>query len=319
MVAVPGESLASLDLGCPELWAVTAEHCIVAVGGKRNCTPRELAEELCRTCEGRQGGEESTADRQVVIEVQSPWLMGGAELILEDLRVGYRDIPRDILQDVNLHVKAQSKVGIVGRTGCGKSSLMLSLLRIIEPRRGRILLNQVDLQTLGLKTLRTSVGMVPQDPILLEGSVRDNVDPFGCFTDQEVMDGLRMVQLEDAVSKMEGGLYTEVSAEGSNLSFGQRQLICLARVVVRQPPLLLLDEATSALDPFTQEMVQSTVQHSFPKSTIVVIAHRLETIMDFDMIVVMDKGRIVESGSVKALCGTEGGLFAGMVASKRTY
>merc|ERR1719367_1263048 len=118
---------------------------------------------------------------------------------------------------------------------------------------------------------------------------------------------------------MEWGIYTPLSSDGSNLSFGQRQLLCLARTVIRQPSLILLDEATSALDPHTQELVQSTIQTSFPQSTIVVIAHRLETILNFDLIIVMELGSIVERGSIAELSTVKGGLFNKMLAAKRTW
>merc|ERR1719401_1483309 len=133
------------------------------------------------------------------------------------------------------------------------------------------------------------------------------------------MQGLEMVQLADTVKQMEWGIWTPIAADGGNLSYGQRQLLCLARTVIRQPSLILLDEATSALEPRTQELVQATVENRFPKSTIIVVAHRLETVLSFDQIVAFDKGRIAEKGPPEVLKNTKGGFLARMLAAKKTW
>jgi len=267
-----------------------------------------MAESLCK------------AERhEVLIEAQSGWLAEGAEVVIEDLRAGYGDIPRDVLKDVNIIVDPRTKAGIVGTTGCGKSTLLLTMLRILEPREGRILMNGVDTQQIGLETLRHAVGLVPQDPVLLQTSIRENLDPFWLFSDEEIWTGLALVQLTDVVKQMQYGIWTPLSADGGNLSFGQRQLLCLARTVIRQPSLILLDEATSALDPATQELVQKTIESSFPLSTIIVIAHRLETILNFDQVIVMEQGSVAEKGSPTDLAQVKGGLFARMIEAKRTW
>lgn len=304
-----GQTLACLASACPELWDTAPWHRLVAVNGIRG-DGLAMATALC---------DQSEEEEEVRLEVHSGWLINGAEVVIEDLRAGYGDIPRDVLRDINVVVEPRSKVGIVGTTGCGKSTLLLTLLRILEPRDGRILINGVDTQHIGLETLRESVGLVPQDPVLLQSSVRENLDPFQMYSDEELWKGLEMVQLADVVRDMEHGLRTPVASDGSNLSYGQRQLFCLARTVIRQPTLILLDEATSALDPHTQELVQTTIESSFPKSTIIVIAHRLETILSFDMIIAMENGSIAEKGAVKDLEQVKGGLFARMLAAKRTW
>jgi len=300
------QNLGILARGVAQLEETTAWHRVIAANGIRG-DAQAIADFLCSDSE------------EVMLEVQSGWLADGCEIVIEDLRTGYGDIPRDILKDISVIIEARCKAGIVGTTGCGKSTLLLSLLRILEPRAGRIRFNGIDTQHVGLQTLRGAVGLVPQDPVLMQSSVRENLDPFGLYSDEEVWKGLRMVQLEDAVKSMEYGIFTPVAVDGGNMSFGQRQLLCLARTVIRQPALILLDEATSALDPHTQELVQSTIQSSFPRSTIVVIAHRLETILKFDMIIVMEHGDIVERGPVSDLSTVNGGVFAKMLAAKRTW
>jgi len=192
-----------------------------------------------------------------------------------------------------------------------------SLLRMLEPRDGRIYLEGVDTQQLGLSTLRQSVGLVPQDPVLLQGTLRFNIDPFQWYDDDAIWEALEMVHMADFVKyDLKDGLNFQVNGEGLNLSFGQRQLISFARNVVRGPKLLLLDEATSAIDPKAQETLQATVEKAFEESTIIVIAHRLETILNFDLAVVMDRGKIAEKGSVRELSQVKGGRFAKMLAAK---
>merc|ERR1719221_1117869 len=188
---------------------------------------------------------------------------------------------------------------------------------MLEARGGRIFLEGVDIQNLGLRTLRQALGLVPQDPVLLQGSLRFNIDPFELYSDDRIWEALRLVRLDDFVKyTLKDGLDYQIAGEGANLSFGQRQLLSLARNIVRKPMLLLLDEATSAIDPRTQELLQNTIEKSFPESTMVVIAHRLETILDFDMAVVMDCGRVVEKGAIKELAKIPEGRFAKMLAAK---
>ncbi|CAJ1452071.1 unnamed protein product [Effrenium voratum] len=253
----------------------------------------------------------------VVLDVRSGWCADGAKLELLSVKAGYADIPRDVLKGITLTFQPRSTVGIVGTTGCGKSSLLLVLLRILEPRAGKVLLNGVDTSTLGLSTLRGALGLVPQDPLLFTGSLRHNLDPLDSYTDGRIWEALRCAHLDGLVHTFTGELNYQVSDEGSNLSFGQRQLFCLARMVLRQPSLLLLDEATSAIDPRTQENVQETISNAFPDSTLVAIAHRLETVLEFDQLVVLDQGEVAEQGTVKELQQIQDGKFRRMLAAKK--
>jgi len=249
------------------------------------------------------------------------WMSGGATLQIRDLVAGYGDDPRIVIKGVNLLINAHSKVGVVGTSGCGKSSLLLCILRILEPRSGTIEINGINTNTIGLKTLRRAIGLVAQDPILFSGTVRTNLDPFGESMDETLWAALGKVELKTTVSKMGdgAGLVEEIKAGGDNLSLGQRQLLCVARMIVRRPKLLLLDEATSSIEPRTQEMVQNAIESEFPESTIVAIAHRLETIIKFDTIVVMDQGHIVEKGSAEELSSSKGSIFAQMLSAKKNW
>mmetsp|Transcript_4105 Transcript_4105/g.9602 ORF Transcript_4105/g.9602 Transcript_4105/m.9602 type:complete len:564 (-) Transcript_4105:161-1852(-) len=303
-VAAPGKRLADLAPHCQGLRGTERWHRIVAVNGAHK-TADEVAEELCE-------GDSP----EVLIHVESGWLADGVKVEIQDLRVGYADVPRDVLHGISITIPRKNKAGVVGPTGCGKSTLLLSLLRMLEPRSGRIRLEGVDTQNIGLRTLRMSLGLVPQDPVLLQGTLRFNIDPFELHNDDRIWQALELVQMKDAVNSLSGGLDFAVSGDGSNLSFGQRQLLSLARNIVRKPMLLLLDEATSAIDPRTQELLQRTIKEVFPDSTMIVIAHRLETILDFDMVVVMEDGRVVEKGSVKELAKLQRGCFSSLLAAK---
>lgn len=236
----------------------------------------------------------------------------GVSVQIEELTAGYANEP-PVLHGVSIYVPARAKLGLVGQTGCGKSTVLLCLLRILEARSGRIMLGDLNSAKLGLKLLRTMVGLVPQDATVFEGTWRYNIDPFGEFPSGRVWEALRCAQLTTLVASLPEGLDAAITAEGGNLSFGQRQLLSLARMAIRQPPILLLDECTSALDPGTQRTVQSTVLHEFPMSTIIAIAHRVETLLEFDRVVVLDKGKVVEAGAVKEILNIDSGLFAGMV------
>lgn len=293
---------------CPsseELKETTDWHRIIGVNNSVRDS-EAMARELC-----------CGVGREVLIDVMSGWLADGAHVDIQNLRAGYADIPRDVLKGVSLTIEAKSKMGIVGTTGCGKSTLLLVLLRIIEPRSGRVLLNGIDTRELGLATLRRTLGLVPQDPILFSGTLRHNLDPFDCYTDDRIWRAISLVHLTERVQEWSVQLNHMMAEDGGNLSFGERQLLCIGRMVLRQPPLLLLDEATSAIDPRTQEAVQKTISTSFPSSTLVAIAHRLETIVDFDSVCVMERGEVVQHGSVKEVSQQKGGQLWKMMEAKR--
>lgn len=305
LVAADTGQLGDLCPDCEDLRHVESWHRLVAVGDAVRDVDA-MAQELC-----------SASSSSVTLEVQSGWLAGGARVEIDNLKAGYADIPRDVLKGISLTFEPKSKVGIVGTTGCGKSSLLLVLLRVLEPRAGRVLLNGVDTQNVGLATLRRTVGMVPQDPMLFAGTLRQNLDPLQQYTDGHIARALSLAQLSNFVEGSQQGLDLMIIEEGGNLSFGQRQMVCLARMVLRHPPLLLLDEATSAIDPNTQQLIQNTISAAFASSTLIAVAHRLETVLNFDHIVVMQQGDIVEQGCVKDLAQRKGGHLHKMLVSKR--
>jgi len=298
---------------CPELQKAEDWHRIVSVNDVTT-NAKGMAQELCRH---KVSAVSFAGNQQVLLDVQSGWLYDGAQIKVESIRAGYGEMQRDVLKNVSLTFEPRTKVGIVGTTGCGKSSFLLVLLRVLEPRGGRVLLNGVDTRDIGLATLREAMGLVPQDPVLFSGTLRHNLDPFEQFTEGRILEALRVAGLAEMVSAFPRKLEHQITDEGSNLSFGERQLVCLARMVLRQPAVLLLDEATSAIDPSTQEKVQETINSAFPSSTLVAVAHRLETIMDFDQVVVLEKGTVAEQGPAQELRQKPQGLFRRMLAAKR--
>ncbi|KAL8939646.1 MAG: hypothetical protein Q9216_003254 [Gyalolechia sp. 2 TL-2023] len=259
----------------------------------------------------------------------------------------YRSDLDPVLKDLTFKVQPSERVGIVGRTGAGKSSLALALFRGLEAEEGKIIIDDIDIGLIGLQDLRESITIVPQDPTLFTGTIRSNLDPFGLFTDEEIFSTLRRVQLigvgaesrrdsthgkktdrsdEEASSNLTltqtitnsrentnifESLSSPVTESGSNLSQGQRQLLCLARALLKAPKVLLMDEATASIDYATDSKIQETLRE-VKDSTIITIAHRLQTIIDYDKVLVLDKGKLVEYGAPWELIKQDDGIFQGM-------
>eukprot|EP00892_Ulva_mutabilis_P002364 jgi/Ulvmu1/12128/UM084_0055.1 len=235
------------------------------------------------------------------------------ELEVRDLVVRYRpDLPA-VLSNVSFAVPAHAKVGICGRTGCGKSTLMLALYRIVEPASGAIIIDGIDVLGIGLLDLRSKLSLVPQDPVIFTGSVRSNLDPFGGATDTAIWEALKQAGLEAAVMAMEAGLDTELQESGANLSVGQRQLLCMARALLKRSTILLMDEATSNVDNASDSLIQTTIRSAFRACTILTIAHRLHTIVDSDRILVLDRGAVAEYDVPAALMRRPDSRFRALV------
>ncbi|PVD26851.1 hypothetical protein C0Q70_11999 [Pomacea canaliculata] len=235
-----------------------------------------------------------------------------AEVIFENYRTRYRPGLELVLKGVNCSIKHGEKVGIVGRTGAGKSSLTLALFRLIEAAGGAIWIDNVNIADMGLHDLRQKLTILPQDPVLFSGTLRMNLDPFDEYDDDQLWTALERAHLKNAVTQMNGDLQYEVGEEGANLSVGQRQLVCLARTLLRPTKILVLDEATAAVDMETDVLIQNTIRSAFSTCTVITIAHRLNTIMDYDRIMVMDAGVVQEFSKPGDLLADKTSLFYGM-------
>ncbi|KAK1760405.1 ATP-dependent bile acid permease [Echria macrotheca] len=260
----------------------------------------------------------------------------------------YRKELDPVLKHLTFKIEAQEKVGIVGRTGAGKSSLALAILRALEADEGKILIDDIDIGLIGLRDLREAITIVPQEPTLFMGTIRSNLDPFSLYTDDQLFTALRRVHLITAdeqtpnaaasllpqtptiVVGEEGGqaasatnknvfldLSSPVTESGNNLSQGQRQLLCLARALLKNPRVLVMDEATASIDYATDAAIQGTIREL--NSTIITIAHRLQTVVDYDKVLVLDKGEVVEYGHPWELMKKTGGSFRGMCEISGDY
>jgi ATP-binding cassette subfamily C (CFTR/MRP) protein 1 len=240
------------------------------------------------------------------------WPASGA-ISVRQYSTKYRKDTDLVLRDISLDIKPREKIGVVGRTGSGKSSLSLSLFRILEPASGSILIDSFDIARFGLHDIRSRLTIIPQDPVLFSGTLRFNLDPLQIHTDLEIWRALELAHLRAYISTLSLGLDYQVSEYGENFSLGQRQLICLARAILRKTKILVLDEATASVDLETDAVVQRTIRDVFADCTIITIAHRLHTILDSDRILVLDAGRVLELGSPGELIRDERSAFASLV------
>ena len=221
--------------------------------------------------------------------------------------VKYRPDTKVVLKNLNFVIKPGEKIGIVGRTGSGKSTLCLCLFRIIEAATGQILIDDVDITNIGLRLLREIITVIPQDPTLIEGSLRENLDPSGKHDDESMIQSLKILGMEYTIKH--NGLDYKIKENGDNLSSGEKQLICLARAMLRKSKIITMDEATSSIDYNTENLIQNAVLTTLKDSTVITIAHRIKTIMDYDQIFVFDNGQLIEHGSPKELIENKNGQF----------
>ncbi|KAG6949858.1 hypothetical protein JG687_00014586 [Phytophthora cactorum] len=239
---------------------------------------------------------------------QLEWPTTGS-IVFDKVSFRYKEGGALVLRNLSFSVNGGQKIGVVGRTGAGKSSLTMALFRISKLASGRVLIDGVDVATIGLKTLREKLSIIPQSPVLFKGSLRAYLDLFDEFTDDQLWESIREVGLAERVAEDESKLLMLVEENGENFSVGERQMLCMARTLLRHARIVVFDEATAAIDHETDQKLQRVIRTAFAKSTVLTIAHRLDTILDSDRILVLDKGRLVEFASPAELVGKDQGHF----------
>jgi len=270
----------------------------------------ERAHQLAQT----QG--EAPRQRQKDSELKNKhWPHDGA-VEFENFQMKYRDDTEIVLRGVTGTVKPKERIGIVGRTGSGKSSLCLALFRIVESYGGKIYVDGVDISEIGLDLLRQKLCVIPQDPTLFQGTLKENLDPFNECKKEDLIESLKLVEIfpdENPADVLE----KEVKDNGSNFSLGQRQLICIARAILRHSKIMFLDEATASVDYKTDAIIQDAIRNKFKDCTVLTIAHRINTIMDYDRVIVMDKGKIAEFDTPERLMEKKGIFYSLVVQHKK--
>ncbi|KAK9994673.1 hypothetical protein SO802_024376 [Lithocarpus litseifolius] len=232
---------------------------------------------------------------------------------IHDLQIRYRPDAPLVLRGISCTFEGGHKIGIVGRTGSGKTTLIGALFRLVEPAGGKIIVDGIDISMIGLHDLRSRFGIIPQDPTLFNGTVRFNLDPLSQHSDKEIWEVLEKCQLDEAVKEKETGLDSLVLEDGSNWSQGQRQLFCLGRALLRRSRILVLDEATASIDNATDTILQKTIRTEFADCTVITVAHRIPTVMDCTMVLAISDGKIVEYDEPMKLMKREGSLFGQLV------
>ena len=225
------------------------------------------------------------------------------------MKLSYRPGSPDVLREMSVTIRPGEKVGIVGRTGAGKSSLLVALFRIVELKAGSISIDGVDISSVPLETLRSRLSIIPQDPVLFSGTLRHNLDPLGQYSDAQLAAVLRQCSLAIPLDR-------PIDERGGNLSVGQRQLVCMGRALLKAARVLVLDEATASVDMETDALIQTTLQSQLGDATVLTIAHRLNTIMHADRVLVVHDGRLAEDGPPVELKNTPDSHFAKLWAAR---
>ncbi|XP_031253303.1 ABC transporter C family member 3-like [Pistacia vera] len=252
----------------------------------------------------------------LVIEESRPyrcWPSYG-EVYIRDLQVRYASHLPLVLRGLTCSFPGGMKTGIVGRTGSGKSTLIQTLFRIVEPAAGQIMIDGINISSIGLHDLRSRLSIIPQDPTMFEGTVRSNLDPLEEYTDEQIWEALDKCQLGDEVRKKEEKLDSKVTENGENWSMGQRQLVCLGRVLLKKSKVLVLDEATASVDTATDNLIQQTLRLHFSDCTVITVAHRITSVIDSNMVLLLNHGLIEEYDSPSKLLGNKSSSFAQLVA-----
>uniref|UniRef100_M3ZDH2 ATP-binding cassette sub-family C member 5 n=1 Tax=Xiphophorus maculatus TaxID=8083 RepID=M3ZDH2_XIPMA len=239
------------------------------------------------------------------------------KISFQDVDMRYRDHLPLVLKNLSFTVLPEETVGIVGRTGSGKSSLAVALFRLVELSAGSIVIDGIDIAQIGLDDLRSKLAIIPQEPVLFIGTVRTNLDPWDQYSDLQIWEALEKTHIKEMVCQLPHSLYAEVTENGENFSVGERQLLCVARALLRNSKILILDEATAAIDTETDRLIQETIRTAFNNCTTLIIAHRLNTVMSCSRVMVLDNGQ-VEFDSPAALLANENSRFGDMIEASES-
>ncbi|XP_036622602.1 multidrug resistance-associated protein 5 isoform X2 [Trichosurus vulpecula] len=237
------------------------------------------------------------------------------EVVFENAEMRYRENLPLVLKKVSFIIKPKEKIGIVGRTGSGKSSLGMALFRLVELSGGCIKIDGVKINDIGLADLRSKLSIIPQEPVLFSGTVRSNLDPFNQYSEDQIWDALERTHMKECVAQLPLKLESEVLENGDNFSVGERQLLCIARALLRRCKVLILDEATAAMDSETDLLIQETIREAFADCTMLTIAHRLHTVLGSDRIMVLMQGQVVEFDTPSVLLSNDSSRFYAMFAA----
>ena len=231
------------------------------------------------------------------------------EILFENFNVKYRNDTEIVLKNINFHLEPGEHLGVVGRTGSGKSTITLCLFRILEAFSGKIYIDGVDISKVGLQKLRESITIIPQDSTLMDGTLRYNIDPIKAYSDQEIIQVMKKIGFDYIIKQNRDGLDQNISENGSNLSIGEKQLICITRAILRKSKIIVLDEATASIDYKTEEIIQKALNEILSDSTMISIAHRIKTVMNSDKILVLENGEIIEFDTPENLLNNKKSLF----------
>uniref|UniRef100_A0A7N6FGZ0 Uncharacterized protein n=1 Tax=Anabas testudineus TaxID=64144 RepID=A0A7N6FGZ0_ANATE len=235
------------------------------------------------------------------------------KITFQDVEMCYRDHLPLVLKNLSFTIMPEETIGIVGRTGSGKSSLAVALFRLVELTGGSVIIDGINIAQIGLDDLRSKLAIIPQEPVLFIGTVRTNLDPWDQYSDSEIWEALEKTHIKDMVSQLPHSIHSEVTENGENFSVGERQLLCVARALLRNSKILILDEATAAIDTETDRLIQETIRSAFGSCTTFIIAHRLNTVMSCNRVMVLDNGQILEFDSPAALLADENSRFRAMI------
>jgi len=249
-------------------------------------------------------------------EVSKEWPENG-KIIFQNVQARYRPGLDLVICNMNLIITKHAKIGICGRTGSGKSTLAKLLFRFLELENGMITIDGRDIAQVPLGMLRSRITMIPQDPVLFAGKLRYSLDPAGLYVDAQLWSALEAVGMRTFAEQSKGGLDTDVADGGENLSAGQRQLLCMARALLEKPRVLIMDEATSNIDGQTDERIQTMLKEKFCDCTVLTIAHRIDTIMWYDRVCVLDHGTVLEYDTPSILAERSGSAFGALLEEYR--